>query len=87
MEGQQATLSCTAPDLCSESLHNITWMLTDTEQNITHIEGNTTVEQGRSSNLTFKVSADLNGTKVTCKVNFTGIVTIEETVTLTVTCE
>uniref|UniRef100_A0A3B4UD90 Ig-like domain-containing protein n=1 Tax=Seriola dumerili TaxID=41447 RepID=A0A3B4UD90_SERDU len=71
-EGQQTTLTCTAPGLCSGSDPQITWTLS-------------AVTQKHSSNLTFNPSAEHHGTSVTCKVSFTGNAATEETVTLNVT--
>ncbi|XP_042279553.1 uncharacterized protein LOC121905402 [Thunnus maccoyii] len=76
-EGQQTTLTCTAPGLCSGSVPTITWTWRGTGEN-TQITGN-------RSTLTFNSSAEHHGTKVTCKVSFTGNKTTEETVTLNVT--
>ncbi|XP_051261432.1 tyrosine-protein kinase-like otk isoform X2 [Dicentrarchus labrax] len=93
-EGQQTTLNCTAPGLCSGSRPNITWMWRRTGENDSHITGNitefktenlTAVTQRHSSTLTFNLSAEHHGTKVTCKVSFTNNITTEETVTLNVT--
>uniref|UniRef100_A0A8C9Y6I0 Ig-like domain-containing protein n=1 Tax=Sander lucioperca TaxID=283035 RepID=A0A8C9Y6I0_SANLU len=72
-EGQQSTLSCTAPGLCSGSDPEISWTW----------RGNlTAVSQRHSSTLTFNSSAEHHGTNVSCKVSFTNNITTEETVTL-----
>ncbi|XP_051261426.1 sialic acid-binding Ig-like lectin 10 isoform X2 [Dicentrarchus labrax] len=93
-EGQQTTLTCTAPGLCSGSLPKITWMWRGTGENDSHITANitefkteklTAVTQRHSSTLTFNLSAEHHSTKVTCKVSFTNNITTEETVTLNVT--
>uniref|UniRef100_A0A8C4DBU7 Ig-like domain-containing protein n=1 Tax=Dicentrarchus labrax TaxID=13489 RepID=A0A8C4DBU7_DICLA len=93
-EGQQTTLICTAPGLCSGSRPKITWTWRGTGENDSHITANitefktenlTAVTQRHSSTLTFNPSAKHHGTKVTCKVSFTNSITIEETVTLNVT--
>ncbi|XP_067456277.1 sialic acid-binding Ig-like lectin 5 [Thunnus thynnus] len=90
-EGQQTTLTCTAPGLCSGSVPTITWMWRGTGENDSHITGDimtenlTAVTQRRSSTLTFNSSAEHHGTNVTCKVSFTSDTTTEETVTLNVT--
>ncbi|XP_071376405.1 sialic acid-binding Ig-like lectin 10 isoform X1 [Centroberyx affinis] len=92
-EGQQATLSCTAPGCCSGSAPEIIWIWRATGENVSHIAGNTTssktenltVTQKHNSTLTFTPSAKDHGTKVTCKVSFMGNITAEETVTLNVT--
>ena len=92
-EGQQTTLTCTAPGLCSGSVPTITWMWRGTGKNDSHITGDimtenpTAVTQRHSSTLTFNSSAEHHGTNVTCKVSFTGDTTTEETVTLNVTCK
>uniref|UniRef100_UPI003AAF2998 sialic acid-binding Ig-like lectin 16 n=1 Tax=Centroberyx gerrardi TaxID=166262 RepID=UPI003AAF2998 len=93
-EGQQATLSCTAPGRCSGSAPEIIWTWGATGENVFHIASNTTssktenltvVTQKHNSTLTFTPSAKDHGTKVTCKVSFMGNITAEETVTLNVT--
>ncbi|XP_070690840.1 myelin-associated glycoprotein isoform X2 [Pempheris klunzingeri] len=93
-EGQQTTLTCTAPGLCSGSAPKITWTWRKAGENDSHITGNITavktdnvaaVTQRHSSTLTFNLSAEHHGTEVTCKVGFTGSTTTEETMTLNVT--
>uniref|UniRef100_A0A8P4GCA7 Ig-like domain-containing protein n=1 Tax=Dicentrarchus labrax TaxID=13489 RepID=A0A8P4GCA7_DICLA len=93
-EGQQTTLTCTAPGLCSGSHPKITWMWRGTGENDSHITANITefktenlsaVTQRHSSTLTFNLSAEHHGTNVTCKVSFANSITTEETVTLNVT--
>ncbi|XP_035528153.1 immunoglobulin superfamily member 10-like [Morone saxatilis] len=93
-EGQQTTLTCTAPGLCSGSRPKITWMWRGTGENDSPITGNitefktenlTAVTQRHHSTLTFNLSAEHHGTNVTCKVSFTNSITTEETVTLNVT--
>ncbi|XP_053182667.1 sialic acid-binding Ig-like lectin 5 [Scomber japonicus] len=88
-EGQQTTLTCTAPGLCSGSVPTITWMWRGRGEDITKIPGKITTEnlvtQRHSSTLTFNASAEHHGTQVTCKVGFTGDTATEETVTLNVT--
>ncbi|XP_053182862.1 sialic acid-binding Ig-like lectin 5 [Scomber japonicus] len=93
-EGQQTTLTCTAPGLCSGSVPTITWMWRGRGEKATEITGNlterktenlTAVTQRHSSTLTFNASAEHHGTQVTCKVGFTGDTATEETVTLNVT--
>ncbi|XP_073340763.1 sialic acid-binding Ig-like lectin 14 [Pagrus major] len=85
-EGQQTTLTCTAPGHCSGSDPTITWRWKGTGVNDSPITGNITAKN-HSSTLTFNPLAELHGTSVTCKVSFTGGTTTEETVTLNVTCE
>ncbi|GLD60045.1 sialic acid-binding Ig-like lectin 14, partial [Lates japonicus] len=84
-EGQQTTLTCTAPGLCSGSDPKISWMWRGAGEKDPHITGNITANQGRTSTLTFNLSAEHHGTEVTCKVSFRGDMTTEETVTLNVT--
>ncbi|KAM6936299.1 myeloid cell surface antigen CD33-like isoform 1-T2 [Lycodopsis pacificus] len=87
-EGQQTTLTCTAPGLCSGSDPNITWTWRGAGEKHSHITGNiTAVTQRHSSTLTFNPSAEQHGTDVTCKVSFTNGITTEETVTLNVTSD
>ncbi|XP_040899682.1 sialic acid-binding Ig-like lectin 11 [Toxotes jaculatrix] len=92
--GQQSTLTCTAPGLCSGSDPKITWMWSRAgekdsriTENITDFktENVTAVTQRHSSTLTFNSSAEHHSTNVTCKVSFRGNMTTEETVTLSVT--
>ncbi|XP_049439921.1 sialic acid-binding Ig-like lectin 5 isoform X1 [Epinephelus fuscoguttatus] len=93
-EGQQTTLTCTAPGLCSGSDPEITWMWRGAGGKDSHITGNITAfktedltafTQRHSSTLTFNPSAKHHGTDVTCKVSFTNSISTEETVTLNVT--
>nr|XP_040020657.1 Schwann cell myelin protein-like isoform X3 [Gasterosteus aculeatus aculeatus] len=93
-EGQQTTLSCTAPGLCSGSDPEITWTWRGAGEKDSHITGNitavktehlTSVTRRHISTLTFKPSAEHRSTNVTCKVRFTNDVTTEETETLNVT--
>ncbi|KAG7476216.1 sialic acid-binding Ig-like lectin 10 [Solea senegalensis] len=87
--GQLTYVSCTAPSLCLESDPEITWIWSGAGKNETHITGNSTAfkfeNQRHSSTLTFHPSAEHHGTNITCKINFRGDVTTEETVTLMVT--
>ncbi|XP_056261865.1 sialic acid-binding Ig-like lectin 10 [Pseudoliparis swirei] len=84
-EGRKATLTCTAPGLCSGSDPEITWRWRGAGEKDSHITGNITgVTQRRSSTLTFNPSAEHHGTNVTCKVSFTSSITTEETETLNV---
>ncbi|KAF7226770.1 B-cell receptor CD22-like [Nothobranchius furzeri] len=93
-EGQQTTLTCTAPGLCSGSPPNITWSWRRGGEedftitgNITgfHTENLTDFTQRHSSTLTFHPSAEHHGTNITCKISFTGDTTTEETLILNVT--
>ncbi|XP_074508737.1 uncharacterized protein LOC141778400 [Sebastes fasciatus] len=94
-EGQQTTLTCTAPGLCSGSEPNITWTWRGAGEKDSHITGNitafktenlTAVTQRHSSTLMFNPSfTQHHGSEVTCKVTFTNNITTEETVTLNVT--
>uniref|UniRef100_A0A3B5LHH9 Ig-like domain-containing protein n=1 Tax=Xiphophorus couchianus TaxID=32473 RepID=A0A3B5LHH9_9TELE len=96
-EGQQATLTCTAPGLCSPSPPIITWMWRGKGEMEANITGNTTasfktenltaVTQRHSSILTFNSSAKHHDTNLTCKVSYTSDITTEETVTLKVNCD
>uniref|UniRef100_A0A3Q0QWQ6 B-cell receptor CD22 n=1 Tax=Amphilophus citrinellus TaxID=61819 RepID=A0A3Q0QWQ6_AMPCI len=93
-EGQQATLTCTAPGLCSGSVPDITWTWRGAGGTESHITGNSTafknltlVTQRHISVLTFNPSAEHHNTSVTCKITFTGETTTEETLTVTVNCE
>ncbi|XP_008429454.1 sialic acid-binding Ig-like lectin 14, partial [Poecilia reticulata] len=92
-EGQQATLTCTAPGLCSGSPLNITWMWIGKGEEDSHIKGNITalktenltgVKKRYSSTLTFNPSADHNNTNVICKVSFPGNITREVSVSLNI---
>uniref|UniRef100_A0A3B4UAR1 Ig-like domain-containing protein n=1 Tax=Seriola dumerili TaxID=41447 RepID=A0A3B4UAR1_SERDU len=86
-EGQQTTLTCTAPGLCSGSDPQITWTWRGAGEKGSHITGNITTNQRYTSTLTFTPLAEHHGMEIICKVSFTGNVTTEETVTLNVTCE
>ncbi|XP_047455850.1 Schwann cell myelin protein-like isoform X2 [Mugil cephalus] len=94
IEGQQSTLTCTAPGLCSGSVPTITWMWRRAAEDDSLLRGNitgyqtedvTAVTQRHSSTLTFNSSAEHHGSSISCKVSFTGGATTEETVTLNVT--
>ncbi|XP_025767635.1 sialic acid-binding Ig-like lectin 11 isoform X2 [Oreochromis niloticus] len=87
-EGQQATLTCTAPGLCSGSVPEITWTWRGAGGTESYITGNrtdfktenlTTFRQRHSSTLTFNPSAEHHNTNVTCKIHFTGETTTEKT--------
>ncbi|XP_043972296.1 hemicentin-1-like isoform X4 [Gambusia affinis] len=90
---QQATLTCTAPGLCSGSPPKITWMWRGKGEKDSYIIGNITALKTENltaftkrhvSTLTFNSSADHHNTNITCDVSFTGSITAEETVTLKV---
>ncbi|KAM4580552.1 sialic acid-binding Ig-like lectin 14 isoform 2-T2 [Odontesthes bonariensis] len=91
-EGQQTTLTCTAPGSCSGSHPKITWSWRGAgekdsaiTQNISAETSNLTALKCRhSSFVTFNPSAEHHNTNVTCKINFAGGRTTEETVTLNV---
>uniref|UniRef100_A0A3P8NED1 Ig-like domain-containing protein n=1 Tax=Astatotilapia calliptera TaxID=8154 RepID=A0A3P8NED1_ASTCA len=92
-EGQQATLTCTAPDLCSGSVPEITWTWRGAGGTESYITGNSTdyktenltdATQSPVSTLTFNPSAKHHNTNVTCKISFTGETITEETSTLNV---
>ncbi|KAM9309863.1 sialic acid-binding Ig-like lectin 14 [Pholidichthys leucotaenia] len=93
-EGQQTTLTCTAPGLCSGSVPEISWKWRRPGSSETEIRGNitdfqtedlTAVTQKHSSTLTFDPSAEHHGTEVTCEVRFMSGITTEEAKTLNVT--
>uniref|UniRef100_A0A3Q1FJC4 B-cell receptor CD22 n=1 Tax=Acanthochromis polyacanthus TaxID=80966 RepID=A0A3Q1FJC4_9TELE len=74
---RQATLTCTAPGLCSGSLPKIIWKWRGTE--------NLTAGTKRhSSTLTISPSAEHHGTNITCKVRIKGGPPTEKTLTLNV---
>uniref|UniRef100_A0A3Q4GMP5 Ig-like domain-containing protein n=1 Tax=Neolamprologus brichardi TaxID=32507 RepID=A0A3Q4GMP5_NEOBR len=90
-EGQQATLTCTAPGLCSGSVPEITWTWRGAGGSESYITGNsvdfktenlTDATQRHISTLTFNPSAEQHNTTVTCKIHFTGETTTEEASTL-----
>lgn len=93
IEGQRASLTCTAPGLCSWSDPKITWKWTRIGKDESHITGNMSVEKltdvtwKLSSTLTFNTLAEFHGTNVTCSVSYGNNITTDETVTLNVTCE
>ncbi|KAM9512383.1 sialic acid-binding Ig-like lectin 14 [Salvelinus alpinus] len=93
-EGEPASLTCTAPGICSGTPPNITWTWRGTGDNITALRDNTTIQKREDltnvttthfSTLNFTPSAEHHTTKVTCQVTFKGNITTEETVTLNVT--
>uniref|UniRef100_A0A3B3H745 Ig-like domain-containing protein n=1 Tax=Oryzias latipes TaxID=8090 RepID=A0A3B3H745_ORYLA len=72
--GHQATLTCTAPALCSKSPPGITWILT-------------AVTQRHHSTLTFIPTTEHHNSKITCRIQFSDDTTTEETVNLHVNCK
>uniref|UniRef100_A0A8C7NK33 B-cell receptor CD22 n=1 Tax=Oncorhynchus mykiss TaxID=8022 RepID=A0A8C7NK33_ONCMY len=82
-EGEPATLTCTAPGMCSGTPPNITWTWRGTGDNITE-ENLTTVTTTHFSTLTFTPSAKHHGTNVTCLVTFNGRITTKKTLTMNV---
>ncbi|XP_063340964.1 sialic acid-binding Ig-like lectin 14 [Pelmatolapia mariae] len=92
-EGQQATLTCTAPGLCSGSVPKITWTWRGAGGTESYIAGNSTAfktgnltafRQRHISTLTFNPSSEQHNTSVTCKINFTGGKSTQKTFTLNV---
>ncbi|XP_019212006.1 sialic acid-binding Ig-like lectin 5 [Oreochromis niloticus] len=92
-EGQQATLTCTAPGLCSGSVPEITWTWRGAGGTESYITGNSTAfktenltafTQRHISTLTFKSSAEQHNTTITCKIRFTGETTTEDASSLKV---
>ncbi|XP_063342405.1 sialic acid-binding Ig-like lectin 10 [Pelmatolapia mariae] len=92
-EGQQATLTCVAPGLCSGSVPEITWTWRGARGTDSYITGNitsfrtknlTAFRQRHISTLTFNSSAEHHNTNVTCKIRFTGEETTEGDSTLKV---
>ncbi|KAK6290953.1 hypothetical protein J4Q44_G00386420 [Coregonus suidteri] len=92
-EGEPATLTCTAPGICSGTPPNITWTCRGTGDNITELRDNTTIQKREDltsvttshfSTLTFTPSAEHHNMMVTCQVTQKKL-QIEETVTLNVT--
>ncbi|KAI9524129.1 hypothetical protein NQZ68_021091 [Dissostichus eleginoides] len=87
-EGQQTTLTCTAPVLCSGSDPKITWTWRGAGEKDSQITGNitafktenlTAITQRHSSTLTFDPSAEHHNSNVTCEVSFINNITAEET--------
>uniref|UniRef100_I3K123 B-cell receptor CD22 n=1 Tax=Oreochromis niloticus TaxID=8128 RepID=I3K123_ORENI len=92
-EGQQATLTCTAPGLCSGSVREITWTWRGAGGTESYITGNSTAFKTENltdvtwrhiSTLTFNASPEHHKTNITCKINFTCGKTTEETLTVNV---
>eukprot|EP00063_Salmo_salar_P046256 XP_014021091.1 PREDICTED: sialic acid-binding Ig-like lectin 5 [Salmo salar] len=92
-EGEPATLTCTAPGICSGTPPHITWTWRGTGDNITELRDNTTIQMREDltidttthfSTLTFTPSAKHHGTNVTCLVTFNGSITTKKTLTMNV---
>uniref|UniRef100_A0A8C8CLN7 Ig-like domain-containing protein n=1 Tax=Oncorhynchus tshawytscha TaxID=74940 RepID=A0A8C8CLN7_ONCTS len=92
-EGEPATLTCTAPGMCSGTPPNITWTWRGTGDNITELRDNITIQEREDltnvttthfSMLTFTPTAKHHGTNVTCLVSFNGRITTKKTLTMNV---
>ncbi|XP_030605307.1 sialic acid-binding Ig-like lectin 14 [Archocentrus centrarchus] len=92
-EGQQATLTCTAPGLCSGSIPEVSWTWRGAGGTESYITGNSTsfrtkaqtaFSQRHIATLTFNSSAEHHNTNITCKIRFTGEKTTEASSTLKV---
>ncbi|XP_023835977.1 sialic acid-binding Ig-like lectin 12 isoform X1 [Salvelinus sp. IW2-2015] len=92
-EGEPATLTCTAPGICSGTPPHITWSWRGTGDNITELRDNTTIQIREDlthvttthfSKLTFTPSAKHDGTNVTCLVTFNDSITTKRTLTMNV---
>ncbi|XP_042072042.1 sialic acid-binding Ig-like lectin 10 [Haplochromis burtoni] len=92
-EGQQATLTCTAPGLCSGSVPEITWTWRGAGGTESYIARNSTdyktenltaFTQSHVSTLTFNALAKHHNSNITCKISFTDKTTTEGSSTLTV---
>uniref|UniRef100_A0A3P9L759 Ig-like domain-containing protein n=1 Tax=Oryzias latipes TaxID=8090 RepID=A0A3P9L759_ORYLA len=89
--GHQATLTCTAPALCSKSPPGITWMWRGAAENDPVINGSitafkkeslTAVTQRHHSTLTFIPTTEHHNFKITCRVQLSDDTTTEKTVNL-----
>ncbi|XP_078789304.1 myelin-associated glycoprotein-like [Oryzias latipes] len=88
--GHQATLTCTAPALCSKSPPGITWMWRGAAENDPLTNGSitafkeslTAVTQRHHSTLTFIPTTEHHNSKITCRIQFSDDTTTEETVNL-----
>ncbi|XP_030605297.1 sialic acid-binding Ig-like lectin 10 isoform X1 [Archocentrus centrarchus] len=92
-EGQQATLTCIAPGLCSGSIPEVSWTWRGAGGTESYITGNSTSFRTKSqtafsqrhiATLTFNSSAEHHNTNITCKIRFTGEKTTEASSTLKV---
>uniref|UniRef100_A0A8C5GYL4 Ig-like domain-containing protein n=1 Tax=Gouania willdenowi TaxID=441366 RepID=A0A8C5GYL4_GOUWI len=85
-EGEQSTLTCVSPGLCSGSDPEITWIWSGLGEINSDNPGNnmevTTFKQ--NSTLTFNSSAEHHGVNVTCRVKFTGNIITEKSSTVSV---
>ncbi|XP_028326247.1 hemicentin-1-like [Gouania willdenowi] len=85
-EGEQSTLTCVSPGLCSGSDPEITWIWSGPGEINSDNPGNnmevTTFKQ--NSTLTFNSSAEHHGVNVTCRVKFTGNIITEKSSTVSV---
>lgn len=92
-EGQSATLTCTAPGLCSGSDPVFSWKWTGPGKDDFPITGNMSIEMPtpatwiHTSSVTFQATPSQHLTNVTCKVSFRNNITTQETVTLNINCE
>ncbi|XP_078788896.1 sialic acid-binding Ig-like lectin 5 isoform X4 [Oryzias latipes] len=88
--GHQATLTCTAPALCSKSPPGITWMWRGAAENDPLTNGSitafkeslTAVTQRHHSTLTFIPTTEHHNSKITCRIQFSDDTTTEKTVNL-----
>uniref|UniRef100_A0A3P9H2G9 Ig-like domain-containing protein n=1 Tax=Oryzias latipes TaxID=8090 RepID=A0A3P9H2G9_ORYLA len=94
--GHQATLTCTAPALCSKSPPGITWMWRGAAENDPLTNGSitafkneslTAVTQRHHSTLTFIPTTEHHNSKITCRIQFSDDTTTEETVNLHLNCK
>ncbi|XP_062255441.1 sialic acid-binding Ig-like lectin 10 [Platichthys flesus] len=92
-DGEQTTLTCTAPGLCSGSEPTFTWRWRGRGESDADLTGNITpfktenvteFAKRRSSTLSFSPSAEHHRANITCTVLFQGNVSTEETATLSV---
>lgn len=90
--GQQSTVTCTAPGLCSGSDPRITWRWRDNGENVSYSTADKTeslsgVTKRYSSALTLNASADAHGSRVACQVTFKDDLQATEEAVLNVTCK
>lgn len=77
VEGEETTLTCTAPGLCSGSDPKFSWSWSRAGEDF-NVPDPSITNLGRTSTLSFIPSAEQHGAEVTCKVTFPGEVTTEE---------